>query len=454
MELKLTNTMSGRLELFSPQDNKKVTMYVCGPTVYDNPHIGNGRAIVLYDMLYRILSGIYENSTITYVRNITDVDDKIINRAKELGCTINDLTSKVTEVFHSNCAYLNCIKPTFEPRATDHINDMIDIISRLINNDNAYEIEGSVYFSARSYKDYGILAGRNIDELRAGARVDIDNKKRDPEDFILWKPSEDIDFRFKSPWGEGRPGWHIECSAMSYKFLGQDFDIHGGGADLMFPHHTNEIAQSCCAFEGSGYAKFWVHNGFLTVNGEKMSKSLGNFITIEDIKNKNPRGEILRMLLLSTHYRSPLDYSEKSYSDMKSNLDYLYRAIDGADRSKIIDFKSLPNKFISHILDDMNIHSALTYMIEIAREIHKEKTSEKIQILYSCGKFLGIFESSLDEWFKGHRDSNEIENLISQRSIAKQNKNWAESDRIRHILNEMGIIIEDKPDGSVIWREK
>jgi cysteinyl-tRNA synthetase len=454
MELKLTNTMSNRLEIFSPQDNKKVTMYVCGPTVYDNPHIGNGRSIVVYDMLYRILAAIYGYSSVEYIRNITDVDDKIINRAKEINCSILDLTNKVTKIFHDNCSYLNCINPTYEPKATEHITDMIDIISRLINKGYAYEVNGSVYFHTSSYKDYGMLAGRNINDLKLGARIEIDAQKKQAEDFILWKPSDDIDFSFESPWGRGRPGWHIECSAMSYKYLGPNFDIHGGGADLMFPHHTNEIAQSCCAFDGSVYAKYWVHNGFLTVNAEKMSKSLGNFITIEDIKNKNPRGEILRMLLLSAHYRSPLDYSEKSYSDMKSNLDYLYRSIKNIDPDRIIDFKDLPKRFIDPLLDDMNINSSFSFMLELCSEINKENDPEKSQILYSCGRFLGIFHSTQEEWFKGNRDSNLIEDLIKQRYEAKLSKNWQEADRIRNLLNDMDIIIEDKPSGITSWREK
>lgn len=453
MELKLTNTLSSKLEIFEPKDNKKIKIYVCGPTVYDAPHIGNGRALVVYDMLYRILCGIYGESSISYVRNITDIDDKIIARARERECSIEKLTEDTTKLFHEDCAYLNCITPSVEPKATEHIDLMIDIIKRLVARGAAYEVNGSVYFSTKSFSEYGKLAGRKLEDLIAGSRIEIDGDKRDASDFLLWKHSMDKDCVFESPWGAGRPGWHIECSAMSYKYLGEDFDIHGGGADLMFPHHTNEIAQSCSAFAGSHYARYWVHNGFLTVNGEKMSKSLGNFIAIRDIRQNNPKGEILRMVLLSTHYRTPLDYNEKSFRDMKNNLDYLYRSIDFAHHRELKNFAQLPEDFRIPLLNDMNIQLAFTYMLALANNINKTQNIEDINNLYSCGRFLGIFQTDPELWFKGAENNLEIEALIEQRKQAKIEKNWLEADKIREKLKDIGISIEDKSDGSTIWRK-
>ncbi|MCZ6919327.1 MAG: cysteine--tRNA ligase, partial [Rickettsia endosymbiont of Ixodes persulcatus] len=298
IQFHLYNTLTRTKELFSPQDQANVKMYVCGPTVYDNPHIGNSRSVAVYDLLYRILIKIFGSAAVKYVRNITDVDDKIIDRAELLGITINELTDKVTQEFHINMEYLGCKLPSIEPKATEHINIMIEIIERLIAKKHAYIADKHVYFNVLSAPNYTELSNQNLEEMFAGVRVGNSKTKKHPQDFVLWKPAkpnESANMNFESPWGLGRPGWHIECSAMSYKYLGENFDIHGGGADLIFPHHTNEIAQSRCAFPNSTYAKYWVHNGFLTVNGEKMSKSLGNFITVRDLMDKEISGEVIRL---------------------------------------------------------------------------------------------------------------------------------------------------------------
>ncbi len=460
MKLKFTNTLTGKLEFFTPINNKNIKLYVCGPTVYDKPHIGNARALVIYDVLYRILMEVYGNNSVTFVRNITDIDDKIIQRAKDLGISINELTSKVTKGFHEDSKYLHCLSPTFEPKATETIDTMIEIIEKLINNHHAYVSNNHVYYSTKSFADYGKLAGKEIDNLIQGSRIEIDNNKKHPADFVLWKPStgEDLGAAYQSPWGAGRPGWHIECSAMSYKFLGTDFDIHGGGADLMFPHHTNEIAQSCCAFPGSKFANYWVHNGFLTVNGEKMSKSLGNFITIYDMREKKVKGEVIRLLLLNSHYRSPIDYNEKALYDATETMNYFYRALEDFDLENFmpIEFSNLPTEFTSAICDDLNIHSAISIMTQITKEINKSTGSEaeeKAKILASCGKILGFFAENTSNWFNMNEIDSGIEVLIEERKIAKLSKNWKEADRIRDLLVEKGIILEDKPNGQVTWRK-
>lgn len=457
MKIRLTNTLSGKIEEFIPLDPKKVEMYVCGPTVYDNPHIGNARAIVVYDLLYNLFQEVYGKKSVVYVRNITDVDDKIIVRAAALGISLDELTEKVTKGFHEDCTYLKCQNPTFEPKATEHIDGMIDIISRLISSGSAYVSGGNVYYDVSKAKDYGRLSGRVLEELKQGSRVELNEEKKNFEDFVLWKSAKEGEPSYPSMWGNGRPGWHIECSAMSYKFLGVDFDIHGGGADLMFPHHTNEIAQSCSAFPGSNYAKYWVHNGFVTVSGEKMSKSLGNFITIRDIAERNVPGEALRMLLLNTHYRSPLDYSPKALNDIITNLDYLYRSLENYKELENIGFLNLPKEFQDYILGDLNTHSAFSYILALAGELNKAELNEasdkqKANIIYSCGRFLGILGESFESWFRDGVASGEVEELINLRKIAKESKNWPEADRIRQELLTKKILLEDKPDGSCVWR--
>jgi len=456
--MKLFNSLTHKLEEFSPINKGKVGMYVCGPTVYDRPHIGNARSVVVYDVLYRILTYIYGKENVCYVRNITDVDDKINARAKELGITIQELTSKTYEQFASDMAYLGCQNPNFEPKATEHIDNIIDIIEILIQNGHAYQINNHVYFDITSDPNYGELSGRKIDDMIAGARIGVKEDKKNPGDFVLWKPASEKDDKssvFESPWGRGRPGWHIECSAMSRNFLGENFDIHGGGADLIFPHHTNEIAQSTCAFEGSHYAKYWVHNGFLTVNKEKMSKSLGNFLTIGDFIDKELKGEVLRCLFLTVHYRKPLDYSEKLLHDAKERITYLYRSIEGLEPPGM----DPTEEFINHLKDDMNMSEAFAYLGEIAKKLNKaEQISEKnkyASILKSCANLIGFLTEDPSEFLssKKHIDSEYVETMIKKRLDAKANKDYELADAIRLELQSNGIELEDKPDGTTHWKK-
>lgn len=457
-DLYLYNTLSHKKEIFKPLNPKKIGMYVCGPTVYDHPHIGNARSFVIYDLLYRILQTIYGKDHVEYVRNITDVDDKINARAKKLGIPIGELTKKTTEEFHKDTAYLQCLSPNIEPRATDNIAGMIEIIENLLSTGHAYIAQEHVYFDVTSYSDYGRLSGRKLDDMIAGARIEIEKAKRHPGDFVLWKPA-DIDDNassiFESPWGMGRPGWHIECSAMSYRYLGANFDIHGGGADLIFPHHTNEIAQSCCGFAESKFASYWVHNGFLTVSGEKMSKSLDNFITVHDLREKKVKGEIIRYLLLSTHYRKPLDFSDKAIYDATESLNYIYRAIEGVE----LTLHTSPDpKFLSFLLDDMNTSEAFSYLHEKAKELNKT-TDDQAKILLASNlkasaNMIGLLEMDSPTWFMGSVNAEEVDILIETRKTAKSLKDWAEADHLRKTLLEMGVIIEDHPDGTTSWRTK
>lgn len=455
-DLYLYNSLTHKKELFKPLNPEMIGMYVCGPTVYDHPHIGNARSFVIYDVLYRILRTIYGKERVKYVRNITDVDDKINARAKEMGIPISELTKKTTEEFHKDTTYLHCLKPNIEPRATDNITGMINIIENLLASKHAYIAEDHVYFDVTSYPDYGKLSGRKLDEMIAGARIEIEKAKRHPGDFVLWKPADEEDDPssvFQSPWGPGRPGWHIECSAMSYRFLGKNFDIHGGGADLIFPHHTNEIAQSCCGFADSKFASYWVHNGFLTVSGEKMSKSLGNFITVHDLRLKKIKGEVIRYLLLGTHYRKPLDFSEKSIYDATEALNYLYRAIGDLNESSNVEPDPI---FLSFLLDDMNISEAFSYLHEKAKELNKTTDKQAKTLLANrikaSANMIGLLQMTSSAWFTDGIDAKQIETIIEARKIAKAQKNWEEADHLRKTLAKMGVTLEDNPDGTTSWR--
>lgn len=457
IQFHLYNTLSRTKEVFNPQDQANVKMYVCGPTVYDNPHIGNSRSGVVYDLLYRIVIKIFGEKAVKYVRNITDVDDKIIDRAELLGVTIDELTDKVTKEFHKNMAYLGCMLPSIEPKATKHIDVMITIIERLIAKDHAYIADNHVYFDVLSAPNYTELSNRNLEEMFEGVHVENSKTKKNPQDFVLWKPAkqnESANMNFESPWGLGRPGWHIECSAMSYKYLGENFDIHGGGADLIFPHHTNEIAQSRCAFPSSTYAKYWVHNGFLTVNGEKMSKSLGNFITVRDLMDKQIQGEVVRLFLLSSHYRRPLDYNDKAIEDAKKTLDYWYRAIENINVQKI----DLPHDFMQSLLDDMNTPLAVKIINDYAKGVFISKTEEERQLnasaIITCANFIGLMNKTPHEWFNSGVDELYINELVNKRLEAKKQKNWLLADQIRNQLLEEKIILEDQPDGTTIWRKE
>lgn len=450
MKLYLYNSLSKTKEVFTPLDPKKIGMYVCGPTVYDYPHLGNALAVVIYDVLFRLLQDIYGQKNVSYIRNITDVDDKIINSAALQKISINELTSKITNVFQSNMEALNCLNPTIEPKATQHIPEMINMIEKLISNGYAYTKDGHVYFRVRKFTEYGNLSGRHLEDLVAGARVEVSESKENPEDFVLWKPSKDVDHCFDSPFGLGRPGWHIECSAMSHKYLGDSFDIHGGGVDLVFPHHTNEIAQSCCAYPGSKYAKYWIHNGFLTVNGEKMSKSLGNFITTAELLDKGINGEVIRYILLNSHYRKPIDWNDKALSDAKKALDSFYRVLEKSNQ----DDGEIPQEFYTTLLDDLNTPQSFALIHGYVSEFNKDNNPKTAAKLKACGKLLGFFKSNPDAWFKDSSiDSQYIEEQILKRSEAKLQKNWQEADSIRNTLKDQGIILEDSPNGKCFWRK-
>lgn len=440
MTIQLHNTLTRKKEVFTPIDAKNIRMYVCGPTVYDRPHLGNARSVVVYDVLYRLLCATYGKEHVTYARNITDVDDKINAAAKANNEPISALTTRVEGWFHDDMAALNCLLPTHEPHATAHIAQMITIIQKLIANGNAYVSQGHVLFAVSSYKDYGKLSGRKLDDLIAGARVEVESYKRHPGDFVLWKPADagdDASSVFDSPWGAGRPGWHIECSAMSSEYLGEHFDIHGGGADLMFPHHENEIAQSCCAAPTSKFANVWVHNGFLTANGEKMSKSLGNFITVKDLLDKGVQGEVIRLAFLMTKYNEPLDWSDKLLSDAKKTLDGWYRQL-GIRQEAL----GISEEFLQALADDLNTPKAIALM-------HGAKEGE----LLAMGNLLGLLQQTPESWFKGAGDDSVILAQIDARIAAKKAKNWAEADRIRKELSDAGILLEDRPDGTTDWRK-
>jgi cysteinyl-tRNA synthetase len=410
--------------------------------------------VVVYDVLYRLLCHLYGKEHVNYVRNITDVDDKINARAKESGISIQKLTEEVTAQFHEDMAALNVLpatrkltpSPTLplqggymgEPRATEHIQQMIAMIEKLIANKHAYVADGHVLFAVDSYKEYGALSGRKLENLQAGSRVEVEAYKKHPGDFVLWKPADagdDASSVFDSPWGKGRPGWHIECSAMSNEYLGGTFDIHGGGSDLMFPHHENEIAQSRCADEKSQFAKYWVHNGFLTVNGEKMSKSLGNFITVKDLLDKGVKGETIRYALLSTKYNEPLDWSEKLLEDAKKTLDKWYRV-----KATTTGKGQIPKEFINALCNDLNFPKAFSVM-------HYAKPEE----LLAMAEFMGLLQENPKQWLQGE-GADGVQSQIDARIAAKKTKNFAEADRIRKKLSNQGIILEDRPDGTTDWR--
>lgn len=453
MTVQLYNTLTRKKEPLQALEQGHVRMYVCGPTVYDRPHLGNARSVVVYDVLFRLLQHLYPK--VTYVRNITDVDDKINARARERGVPIRQLTEEVTAQFHEDMHALNCLRPTVEPRATEHMPHMHQMIQKLLNNGHAYVSQGHVLFDVSSVPHYnaamgndvaeyayGMLSHRVQDELVAGARVQVEEYKKSAGDFVLWKPAEvgdDPSSVFASPWGNGRPGWHIECSAMSGEHLGEAFDIHGGGADLMFPHHENEIAQSRCANKQATFATMWVHNGFLTVNGEKMSKSLGNFVTVKDLLDKGVKGEVIRLALLSSKYNEPLDWNDKLVDDAKKALDKWYRQRP-QDHEEAITL-TLDNAFIKALCDDMNIPKAISLM-------HDASPPERTVM----ARMLGLLQQQSMQWFKGDGEDSSIIDLVQARMAAKKAKNWAEADRIRKELADSGIVLEDRPDGTTDWR--
>ena len=391
-DLYIHNSLTRREERFEPSDPANVRMYVCGPTVYDLAHLGNARPVVVFDVLARLLRVLYPH--LTYVRNITDVDDKINARARESGEPIAAITARTTADFHADMAALGALPPDREPRATGHIAEMIEIILKLIERGHAYAAEGHVLFAVASDPNYGNLSGRSQEELLAGARIDVAPYKRDPGDFVLWKPSTPDLPGWDSPWGRGRPGWHIECSAMAWKYLGETFDIHGGGSDLIFPHHENELAQSVCAFPGSAFARYWMHNGMLQVNGEKMSKSLGNFFTVRDVLAKAP-GEAIRLLLLRTHYRSVLDFTDQGLAEAKRELDRFYRALSAHSG---VEAGDVPAPVLDALCDDLNTPLAIAQMRPLADAALAGDAAAASGLL-AAGAVLGLLQQQPDDWF-------------------------------------------------------
>jgi cysteinyl-tRNA synthetase len=443
-EMRLHNFLTKRREALVPLDPGHVRVYCCGPTVYDLAHIGNARPAVIYDVLVRLLRRLFPR--VTYVRNVTDIDDKINNRAREAGVPISEITEQTLKDYRADIAALGNVPPDHEPRATETIAEIIAIIERLITSGHAYEAEGHVLFAVPSFPDYGKFSGRSPDELLAGARVDVAPYKRDPGDFVLWKPSTDDLPGWNSPWGRGRPGWHIECSAMSWKHLGESFDIHGGGTDLIFPHHENEIAQSLCAFPGSKFARMWVHNGMLVINGEKMSKSLGNFVTIRDVLAKVP-AEAARLLLLKTHYRSLLDFSDTALAEAQKELNRFYRALE---RTPADPSPELPDAILAALTDDLNTPLAIAEMHALADKAMAGDPQAAAD-LRAAGDILGLLQ--VKNWFQGDGDNSAIDAAIADRIAARKAKDFAKADAIRKDLEAQGIMLEDSPQGT-IWRRR
>jgi cysteinyl-tRNA synthetase len=441
----LHNSLSRRKERFEPLEPQHVRMYVCGMTVYDLAHIGNARTMVVFDVLARLLRVLYPH--VTYVRNITDVDDKINARAKESGEPISAITARTTADFHADMAALGVLPPDEEPRATENIAQMVDIIQRLIAAGHAYAADGHVLFSVPSFKAYGHLSGRSPDELLAGARIDVAPYKRDPGDFVLWKPSTPELPGWDSPWGRGRPGWHIECSAMSWRYLGETFDIHGGGTDLIFPHHENEVAQSVCAFPGSHFARYWVHSGMLNVNGEKMAKSAGNFFTIREVLAKAP-AEAVRLSLIRTHYRSTPDFSDAALAEAKRELDRFYRALE---RYPDIQGVDVPVPVMEALCDDLNTPLALSAMHALADRALTGDFDAACG-LRAAGHVMGLLQQDAQDWFRGGTDDVvAIETAIAERLAARKARDFARADAIRAEWAAKGIAFEDGPHGTT-WR--
>ena len=458
MTLQLHNTLTRAKETFEPIDPERVRMYVCGPTVYDLAHIGNARPAVVFDVLFRLLRKLYGPDHVVYARNITDVDDKIITAHQESGEPIDSITTRTTQAYHDDMAALGTLPPTVEPRATQHIGQMITLIETLIDRGHAYAAEGHVLFSVPSMPNYGGLSRHSREELIAGARVDVAPYKKDPADFVLWKPSNEEQPGWESPWGRGRPGWHIECSAMCREHLGEEFDLHGGGLDLIFPHHENEIAQSLCGTDG-GFARTWVHNGYVVVGGEKMSKSLGNFLTVRELLEEGWPGEAIRLTLLSAHYRQPLDVTREKIGESKAQLDRLYGALRGLDAGSGAKAEA-PAGLLAALCDDLNTPLAIAALHEATTALNKagsaaEKAAAAASLL-AGGHLLGLLEDDPESWFQGPKEgaddeAAEIEALIQARADARKSKDFAEADRIRDELQARGILLEDGAGGTT-WK--
>ncbi len=457
--LKIHNNLTKRKEKFTPIEPKKVRMYVCGMTVYDYCHLGHARVLVVFDVVYRYLQKC--GYDVTYVRNITDIDDKIINRANESEEDIADLTQRFIQAMQEDAEALNVLPPSKEPRATRHIQEILDMVQKLIDRGYAYEAgNGDVYYAVSQFEGYGKLSGKALEDLRAGARVEVAEGKRDPLDFALWKAAKPGEPAWKSPWGDGRPGWHIECSAMSTCCLGNHFDLHGGGADLQFPHHENEIAQSEGA-TGEKFVNYWMHNGFVRINEEKMSKSLGNFFTIREILERY-RAEEIRYFILTSQYRSPLNYDDEHLDNARAALTRFYTALRGLPNAAPAAGEDFRERFMAAMDDDFNTPEALAALFDLAREINRVRDQDELQAaglaaeLRALGDVLGILQSDPDAYLRGEGDADglgdeQINALIEQRITAKADKNWSEADRIRDQLQQAGIVLEDGAGGTS-WR--
>jgi cysteinyl-tRNA synthetase len=464
--LEIYNNLSRKKEPFTPINPENIRLYVCGMTVYDLCHLGHARVLVIFDVVYRYLCHIYGQEHVTYVRNITDIDDKIIHRAHENGEAFTDLTERFIGAMHEDAAALNILPPNLEPRATEHMHEIISMIETLVAKGFAYAADnGDVYYDVSRFQHYGQLSGKKLEDLRAGARVAVDEGKDDPLDFVLWKAAKPDEPHWDSPWGKGRPGWHIECSAMSTHCLGNHFDIHGGGMDLQFPHHENEIAQSEGA-SGEKFVNVWMHNGFVRIDDEKMSKSLGNFFTVREILAQY-RPEVVRYFVLNSQYRSPLNYSDAQLDSAQAALEGFYTALRGLLPVDTDDYGDYGREFLDAMDDDFNTPGAIAVLAELRKDINQAKTANMDKanhlagILKSLGGLLGILQDDAEHFLKqggrphlqGGLSDGEIDALIEQRNAARAAKNWAESDRIRDLFNEEGIVVEDSTEGSS-WRRQ
>ena len=447
----LSNSLGGKKEKFVPIDSNKIGMYVCGPTVYDDPHIGNARPLVIFDILFKVLKCKFGDKNVTYVRNITDIEDKIIQSSLEKKISTQELTEKITKNFHDDCIYLGCEEPSFEPKATENISLMIQMINKLIQNEYAYLNNSHIYFEVKKFNDYGKLSNKKLDELIAGSRVEVSENKKNPEDFVLWKPSKDNEPFWESPWGKGRPGWHLECSVMAKKYLGDKFDIHGGGRDLIFPHHENEIAQSRCANKNETFANYWVHNGFITMSNEKMAKSQGNILKISDFKNKI-NGQVLRLALISTHYRQSLDWNEKLIEECQNTINKWYEGYVELYKKVLI-----PEEYLEPLYDDLNTPGYITNLHKLFDKTQKGELKDK-EIFTSACNFIGLLTETKSKWldFKKNKSDiseKEITDKIYERNKARGNKDYNLADKIRKELLDKGVLIEDK-DGKTVWKFK
>jgi len=462
MKLNIYNTQTRQKEVFQALDPENIKMYVCGPTVYNLVHIGNARPVVVFDTLFRVLKHLFPK--VTYARNVTDIDDKIMKAAKENGEPISDLAARFSAAYTEDMARLNNLQPSITPYATEHVDEMVAMVETLVEKGHAYESQGHLLFDVRSMPDYGKLSNRVLEDMQAGARVEVADYKKYAGDFVLWKPSADEEPGWPSPWGRGRPGWHLECSAMIEKHLGNTIDIHGGGRDLIFPHHENELAQSQCAHGGEQYVRYWMHNGYVNIDGEKMSKSLGNFKTVRGLL-EHYRGEVLRFALLSAQYRSDLDFSSSLLDQCKSGLDTLYCALRHAKDITASEVDILENKAFSALCDDLNTPLAISEVHQLAKEINKRDLCKEEDVkviaklkgeLLAVGDLLGIMQQNPDEWFQGMAAetgicAEEVDALIAERQQAKLEKNYARADEIRTLLTDMKVVLEDSKDGTT-WR--